>query len=83
MSTRFLDRCSENDVCQTDDYSQVEEHLSPEASKGQTSIHVYSALAGETTAASHFNKSAPFPLPDSTPAFIRAGWDSCSDLSDS
>src|SRR6266550_1045293 len=75
LPTRFLDYISESSAYQTGDCSQVGEHLSAKAD-GQTSIDVYSVLPPE-------NKAGRFPLPDSIPAFIRAGWDSCSDLSDS
>ncbi|KAK2463199.1 hypothetical protein APHAL10511_004854 [Amanita phalloides] len=69
-----IDKSSE-----TDDCSHVDEHISAEAHTPRR----YSAIARDADAASHFNKSATFPLPDSTPSFIRAGWDSCSELSDS
>ncbi|KAF8633357.1 hypothetical protein AX17_004528 [Amanita inopinata Kibby_2008] len=45
--------------------------------------HVYPSMSRDVKSTSNFHKSVAFPLTDSTPTFIRAGWDSCSDLSDS
>jgi histone-lysine N-methyltransferase SUV420H len=46
-------------------------------------LHLPSIKTRDAQAPSPFHKSVSFPLPDSTPSFIRAGWDSSSELSDS
>ncbi|KAF8622713.1 hypothetical protein AX15_006804 [Amanita polypyramis BW_CC] len=74
------DRTADKSNEEIDTSSRI--RTSTELQEGHMSVHGYPTTR-DAGATSHFNKSVTFPLPDLTPSFIHAGWDSCSELSDS